>query len=129
MQVCLKGLRKKVPRVARVKLFGAIQVDSAPLMLDIEIHECGGRKETSWMEEIVCIKTFERRVEAEMAKGLLQNSGIEAQVLSDDMGGTNPAILTSTGGSKLFVRAEDSERAAEILAVASNDADAEDDWE
>jgi hypothetical protein len=96
-------------------------------MPDIEIHEYCGRKETFWMEEIVCIKTFERRVEAEMARGLLQNSGIEAQVLSDDMGGTNPAILTSTGGSKLFVRAEDSERAAEILAVASNDADAADD--
>ena len=73
------------------------------------------------MGKVVCVRTFERRVEAEMAMTLLKNNGIEGQVLSDDMGGLIPAILASTGGSKLFVREEDSEKASEILAAIVND--------
>ncbi len=78
------------------------------------------------MEEVVCVKTFELRAEAEMAMELLQNAGIEAQVLSDDMGGTNPAILSATGGSRLLVRAEDLKKASEILSSMSPDSESED---
>ena len=67
------------------------------------------------MTDLVCVRTYELRAVAEMAAGLLAGNGIDARVFSDDVGGTNPAVLSSTGGARLMVRASDADDARDVL--------------
>ena len=46
-----------------------------------------------------------------MAKGVLDETGIESMIRSDNVGGMYPAL----GGTDLLVRAEDLEKATEAL--------------
>jgi hypothetical protein len=61
--------------------------------------------------ELVSVSTFRTAADAQIAKGILDEVGIDSFIRSDDAGGMYPAI----GGADLLVRAEDSERAAETL--------------
>jgi len=87
------------------------------------------------MDRFVCVKVFESRMEAEMAKGVLEAEGIEARVLSDDGGGTYPALLMGSGGARLMVDRSAVHAAMELLEAldadsADNGEDREpDDWE
>jgi hypothetical protein len=63
--------------------------------------------------ELVVVKTFLNRTDAELARGALQANGIEAIVRADDVGGTRPAFWMS--GVQLLVRAEDLETANVVL--------------
>jgi Putative prokaryotic signal transducing protein len=63
--------------------------------------------------ELVVVRTFLNRIEAELAKGALQASGIESIIRADDVGGTRPAFWMS--GVPLLVRAEDLEAATQVL--------------
>ena len=65
--------------------------------------------------ELVCIKTYSNRTEAELAAGFLKKNNIKAIVSADDAGGVNPALLWSRGGVKLLVREEDEKTALHIL--------------
>ena len=67
------------------------------------------------MAELICIKTYNNRYEAELAKGLLETNNIIATILADDAGGMRPHLLLSTGGVRLLVREKDSGKALEIL--------------
>ena len=67
------------------------------------------------MEDLIIVKIFEDRVEAEIAKGYLAANGIESIVRSDDAGGMIPSLEASTGGILLLVRKEDQERAFVLL--------------
>ena len=49
------------------------------------------------MADLVCIKTYQSRIEAELVKGFLESNGIKAMVSADDVGGMNPALLWATG--------------------------------
>lgn len=66
------------------------------------------------MSELVCIKTFLNRYEAEIAKGLLESRGIEVILSADDAGGMQPQ-LTFTRGVRLIVKEEEAEAALKIL--------------
>jgi hypothetical protein len=66
--------------------------------------------------ELVVIRTFLTRVDADLAKTALDAAGIESMVRSDDAGGLRPHLWM--GGIALLVRAEDLERAEEVLATA-----------
>jgi hypothetical protein len=72
------------------------------------------------MPDLVAIKTFAYRHEAELAKNLLAEEGIESVVSADDLGSHRPHLLF-TGGkggmAKLLVRKEDVQEAERILAV------------
>jgi hypothetical protein len=61
--------------------------------------------------ELVTVATFRSTVDAEIAKGVLDDATIESMIRSDNAGGMYPAI----GGAELVVRAEDAEKAAEAL--------------
>ena len=63
--------------------------------------------------ELVVVKTFLNRTDAELAKGALHANGIEAIVRADDVGGTRPAFWMS--GVQLLVRSEDVESANLVL--------------
>jgi Putative prokaryotic signal transducing protein len=61
--------------------------------------------------DLVVLSTFPSTPDAQLAKGVLDDAGIESMIRSDDGGGMYPAI----GGAELLVRAEDVERATEAL--------------
>ena len=66
--------------------------------------------------ELVVIRTFLTRVDADLAKTALDAAGIESMVRSDDAGGLRPHLWM--GGIAVLVRAEDVERAEAVLATA-----------
>ena len=72
---------------------------------------------------LIPIKTFFDRQEAEIAKGLLKENGIESIVSSDDVGGRYPSA--AMGNVKLTVREEDIEKAKEILEVLESTVEGE----
>lgn len=62
------------------------------------------------------IGNFLHRVDADIARGALEAEGIEATVAADDAAGTRPHLWMS--GVRIWVRAEDAERAKSILREA-----------
>lgn len=65
-------------------------------------------------DEPLVIKTFSNETDAEMARQVLEESGVRAFVFKDDAGGMEPH-LQLTGGVRLVVTRSDAERAQEIL--------------
>ena len=60
---------------------------------------------------LITIATFPSAADAQLAKGILDEEGIESMIRSDNAGGMYPAI----GGAELLVRSEDGARAGEAL--------------
>ena len=63
------------------------------------------------MTQLVCVQTFRTRAEAELAQASLEAAGIHATVRADDAGGTEPALVLTTGGAKVLVHLADAARA------------------
>ena len=61
--------------------------------------------------ELVVVSTFRSVTDAQIAKGILDEIGIESAVRSDNAGGMYPAL----DSADLLVRADDAERAREAL--------------
>jgi len=61
------------------------------------------------------VEVYNSDIEAELARGRLENAGIEAMISSDDSGGALPQFQ-AIRGVKLRVRKEDLERAKAVLA-------------
>ena len=66
------------------------------------------------MSKLVRVGTFSDRMSAENAKNVLESSGIEAMLTSDDAGGLRPE-LTLARGVKLWVNEEDEPKARAAL--------------
>jgi len=64
--------------------------------------------------ELVVIRTFTDRIEAELAHSALEAAGIASMLRSDDAGGLRPH-MTLTNGVELLVRAEDAAVARAVL--------------
>lgn len=74
------------------------------------------------MAELKTVKIFEMRYEAEMAKGLLHEQGIESMISADDCGGQLMALTSlRKSGVKLMIREEDEDKAIEVLKVLETD--------
>ena len=71
-------------------------------------------------DEIVVVRTFNDRIEADLAASALNAAGIESMIRDDDAGGMQPA-LALTNGVQLLVHADDAAAAGEILDGASRD--------
>ncbi len=67
------------------------------------------------MSKLVCIQTFATRIDAALTRSLLEANGIKACVSADDVGGLNPEIGFTSGGTKLFVLEEDVGAALSLL--------------
>ncbi len=65
-------------------------------------------------EEVVVLKIFNNEIDAGMAQQMLQESGVDAFVLKDDVGGMEPQ-LQLTAGVRLLVSGADVERAHQLL--------------
>ena len=61
--------------------------------------------------ELVVLSTFRSVLDAQIAKGILDEGQIESTIRSDNAGGMYPAL----DSADLLVRAEDAERAREAL--------------
>ena len=61
--------------------------------------------------DLVVVATFRSTPDAQIAKGILDEAGIESMIRADNAGGMYPAI----SGAELLVRTEDVQRANEAL--------------
>jgi putative signal transducing protein len=61
--------------------------------------------------DLITVATFPSAVDAQVAKGVLDDAEIESMVRTDNAGGMYPAV----GGADLLVRAEDVQKAKEAL--------------
>ena len=77
------------------------------------------------MSELVCVRSYGFRPEAELAKSVLESSRIDAVIISDDAGGMRPLGALTTGGVMLCVREEDAERAVRLLDDVADSAEPE----
>ncbi len=61
--------------------------------------------------ELIAVSTFRSEVDAQVAKGILDETGIESMIRADNAGGMYPAL----SGVELLVRSDDLERAQAAL--------------
>ncbi len=64
--------------------------------------------------DLVTIKIYGQKYEAEMDAELLENNGIATILVSDDCGGTRPG-LSFSGGCQLRINGADLEKAKKLL--------------
>jgi hypothetical protein len=64
--------------------------------------------------DLVIVRTFLNRFEADLAKSALDAAGIDSMIRADDAGGMRPAMLMGSA-VELVVRTEDASRAAQLL--------------
>lgn len=67
--------------------------------------------------DLVVLATFNRRYEAEIARGFLDDAGIDSVSSADDAGGADVGLSFSRQ-VRLLVREEDAERARGVLESA-----------
>jgi hypothetical protein len=72
------------------------------------------------MVELVCVQSYRTRAEAELAQTALKAAGIEATVRVDDAGGTEPALVFTTGGARVLVAPADAGRARACIGVQTS---------
>jgi putative signal transducing protein len=65
-------------------------------------------------EKLVAVGSYLNKIDAELAQGALEAADIESIVTADDAGGLQPGLWVAEG-VRVLVRAEDLERAKEIL--------------
>jgi hypothetical protein len=71
--------------------------------------------------KLVIVKSYGNRAEAELAKGALENAGIQAMIQSDTVGHMREHIAWSGAGFRIVVREEDVAAARDVLAPATNE--------
>lgn len=75
---------------------------------------------------LVVVKTFGNRIEAELAKSALESAGIQATIRADSVGGMREHIAWSGAGFQILVREQDVAAALDALTPIT-DTDLEDD--
>jgi len=68
------------------------------------------------MEKEVVLKTFMKRYEADIAKGLLDEQGIDNMISDEDIGGFRTGMIIGDT-IKLIVNEEDLEKAKEAIKI------------
>lgn len=63
---------------------------------------------------LIAVSTFRSTADAQLAKGILDEAGIESMLRADDAGGMYPAM----SGAELLVRSDDLDQAREALCLS-----------
>jgi hypothetical protein len=71
--------------------------------------------------KLVVIQSYGSRPEADLAKGALEDAGIQAMVQADTAGGMREHLAWSGAGFKILVREEDAIAANDILSSPVED--------
>ena len=66
------------------------------------------------MDDLVIVKIFTSRWEADLAKHILESHGIQTMIKADDEGGMMPS-LQMINGVQVLVRKKDKDKARELL--------------
>ena len=66
--------------------------------------------------DLVVVRTFSNRIDADMARSALDAASIDSMIRPDDAGGMRPGLWVGRG-VEVLVRGEDAVRATEILSV------------
>jgi hypothetical protein len=69
--------------------------------------------------DLVIVKTFGSRPEADIAKGALASAGIDAMIQADTAGGMREHLAWSGTGFRLLVREDDARAALDVLTPAN----------
>jgi len=67
------------------------------------------------MSDLINIRSFYHKHEAELVKEILSEQGIESIIKADDCGGMRPHLTLGTAGIQLLINKEDFEKAEKIL--------------
>jgi hypothetical protein len=67
--------------------------------------------------KLVVVQSYGGRTEADLAKGLLEDAGIQAMIQADTAGGMREHLAWSGAGFKLLVREEDATLARDVLTA------------
>jgi len=73
--------------------------------------------------KLVVVQSCGGRVEAELAKGALENAGIEAMIQSDTAGKMRDHLAWTGAGFRILVREEDATPARDVLTPKTDDAE------
>jgi hypothetical protein len=65
--------------------------------------------------KLVVVQSYGSRTEADLAKGALEDAGIQAMIQADTAGGMREHLAWSGAGFRLLVREEDAPVAQEVL--------------
>ena len=65
--------------------------------------------------KLVVVRSYGSRVEAELAKGALEDAGIPAMTQADTAGGMREHLAWSGAGFRVLVREEDVDAARDVL--------------
>ena len=65
--------------------------------------------------KLVVVQSYGSRPEADLAKGALEDAGIQAMVQADTAGGMREHLAWSGAGFKILVREEDAPMARDVL--------------
>jgi hypothetical protein len=71
--------------------------------------------------DLVIVQSYGTEGEAEVAKGLLESSGIDAMIQADTAGRMREHLAWSGLGHRVLVREEDAAAARSLLALPQND--------
>jgi hypothetical protein len=71
--------------------------------------------------KLVVVESFGNRPQAELAKGALEEAGIEAIIQSDTVGGMREHLACSGAGFKILVREKDATAARDLLTSTAED--------
>ena len=66
--------------------------------------------------KLVAVQSYGSRPEADLAKGALEDAGIQSMVQADTAGGMREHLAWSGAGFKILVREEDATAARDVLA-------------
>jgi hypothetical protein len=76
--------------------------------------------------KLVVVQSYGSRAEADLAKGALEDAGIQAMVQADTAGGMREHLAWSGAGFQILVREEDATAARDLLApLTEGDPDAD----
>ncbi len=67
------------------------------------------------LEKLITIRTYDKPIDAHLAKGYLENRGIPAYLADENIISLNPLYANAMGGIKLKIREEDIELAQKFL--------------
>jgi hypothetical protein len=71
--------------------------------------------------DLVVVQSYGTEGEAEVAKGVLESSGIDAMIQADTAGRMREHLAWSGLGHRVLVREEDAAAARSLLAIPQND--------
>jgi hypothetical protein len=69
--------------------------------------------------KLVVVQSYGSRAEADLAKGVLEASGIQAMIQADTAGGMREHLAWSGAGFQILVREEEATGARDMLAPPS----------